>query len=117
VSAPILVPRRRRFRRRLPAEFPPDIRPELPGRCLRRGGSEGKFALVAPHAAPGADHHVGYSGCLGIRYSDSARETGSFFTIEVILQDDAAVAKVVAQTEQVIALAADQSHQKGMTCM
>src|SRR5206468_11542294 len=36
-----------------------------------------------------------------------------FFTIEVVLQDDTAVAKVVAQTEQVIALAADQSHPEG----
>src|SRR2546427_7897854 len=61
-EAPILVPRRRRFRRRLRPNFPPDIRPELPGRCVRRGGSEGKFALVAPHAAPGADHQVGIFG-------------------------------------------------------
>src|SRR3989442_550640 len=77
-------------------------------------GSQGKLALVAPHAAPGADHHVGIFGLAqrSVIATQRAKQV-PFFTIEVVLQDDTAVAKVVAQTEQVIALAADQSHPEG----
>jgi len=60
----------------MPRNFPPDIGRSYPGGCLRRGGSEGKFALaLAPHAAPGAITMLGYSACLGIRYSEVCQRT------------------------------------------
>jgi len=67
-----------------------------------------------PCVAPGADHQVGIFGPAerSVVTTQRAKQV-PFLTIEVVLQDDAAVAKVVAQTEQVIALAADQSHPEG----
>jgi len=70
--------------------------------------------LVVPHAAPGADHPVGkFWLAEGSVVATQRAKQVPFLAIEIVLQDDAAVAKVVAQTEEVIALAADQSHPEG----